>query len=103
ARAGPVALVTAPSAAGGFLALARSETFRIGDRAFALVGGVAVDGAWLARLARDREIAVTLRHPDGELASPHGAGSPAGEVVVRDVTLPLIVQPPGAPVTVTQA
>src|SRR4030095_9007770 len=36
-----------------FLALARAETFRLSDRMFTIVGGVAVDAEFLARLARD--------------------------------------------------
>ena len=55
-----VALVATRGAERDFLALARAVSFRIGGRTFTLVGGVAVDEAFLARLARDRSIAVSL-------------------------------------------
>ena len=61
-----VALVATRSADREFLALARGESFVISGRPFTIVGGVAVDDAFLARLARDRAIAVSLRYPGGE-------------------------------------
>jgi signal transduction histidine kinase len=64
-----VALVTARSAEREFLALARAESFTISGREFTIVGGVAVDEAFLARLARDRTTAVSLRYPGGELTT----------------------------------
>ena len=64
-----LALVTTRTPAGEFLALARSESFRIGGRTFTLVGGVAVDKAFLARLARDRAITVSLLYLGGGLSS----------------------------------
>ena len=60
-----VAFVTTRGAEREFLALARAESFRIGGRTFTIVGGVAVDEAFLARLARDRAIVVSLRYPGG--------------------------------------
>src|SRR2546426_5792220 len=68
ARSGPV-LLTTRTPAGDFLSLARSESFRIGGRTFTLVGGVAVDKAFLARLARDRAITVSLLYLGGGLSS----------------------------------
>ena len=68
ARSG-LALLTTRTPAGEFLSLARSESFRIGGRTFTLVGGVAVDKAFLARLARDRAITVSLLYPGGGLSS----------------------------------
>jgi two-component system, NtrC family, nitrogen regulation sensor histidine kinase NtrY len=64
-----VALVTARGAEREFLALARAESFVISDRTFTIVGGLAVDEAFLARLARDRASAVSLRYPGGELST----------------------------------
>ena len=64
-----VALLTARTPEGEFLALARGESFRISGRQFTLVGGVAVDQALLARLARDPAIIVSLRYPGGGLSS----------------------------------
>ena len=75
ARSG-LALLTTRAPAGEFLSLARSESFRIGGRTFTLVGGVAVDKAFLARLARDRAITVSLLYPGGGLSS-----DPAEETV----------------------
>ena len=52
--AGSVALVAARGAEREFLALARARTFLLSGRSFTIVGGVAVDEAFLARLARDQ-------------------------------------------------
>ena len=41
----------------------------VGDQTFTLIGGIAVDQAFLARLARDRAIVVSLRYPGGEMSS----------------------------------
>ncbi len=59
-----VALVTARGPEREFLALARAEPFVISGREFTIVGGLAVDEAFLARLARDRASAVSLRYPE---------------------------------------
>jgi signal transduction histidine kinase len=66
---GGVTLLTARSPEGEFLALARGQSISIGGQAFTLVGGVAVDEAFLARLARDRAIVVSLMYPGGKLSS----------------------------------
>ena len=65
-RARGVALVTTRSPEREFLALARVESFFIGGRTFTMIGGVAVDEAFLARLARDRATVVSLRYPGAE-------------------------------------
>src|SRR5437899_4885838 len=54
------ALVRAAAAEGPFLALVSSDTLRIGPKRFRLVGGVAVDSQFLARLARDPELGLGL-------------------------------------------
>ena len=64
-----VALVTARGADREFLALARTESFSIGERAFTIVGGVAVDETFLSRLARDPAIVVSLRYPGARLST----------------------------------
>src|SRR5690349_20228196 len=64
-----VAFVTTRGAEREFLALARAESLVIGGRAFTIVGGVTVDDAFLARLARDRAIVVSLSYPGGELST----------------------------------
>ena len=50
-------------------ALGRRESFMVGDQTFTLIGGITVDQAFLARLARDRAITVSLRYPGGEMSS----------------------------------
>ena len=47
------ALVRAAAAEGPFLALVTSDTVRTASRRFRLIGGVAVDSQFLARLARE--------------------------------------------------
>jgi signal transduction histidine kinase len=64
-----VALVTTRGPEREFLALARAESFVISGRTFTMVGGLAVDEAFLARLSRDRASAVSLRYPGGELST----------------------------------
>jgi signal transduction histidine kinase len=66
---GGVAFVTARGAEREFLALARARSFEIGGRPFTLVGGITVDEAFLARLARDRAIVVSLIYPGGEVST----------------------------------
>ena len=61
--AGSVALVATRGAEREFLALARARTFLLSGRSFTIVGGVAVDEAFLARLARDRTIIVVAALP----------------------------------------
>jgi len=71
-----------------FLALARAETFRLSDRMFTIVGGVAVDAEFLARLARDRSIVVTLHYPGGTLAT--AAQPPGGDSAVGGLHVPIV-------------
>ena len=52
-----------------FLALARVKSFVLADRPFTIVGGVIVDEAFLARLARDPAVAVSFTYPGGRLAT----------------------------------
>jgi signal transduction histidine kinase len=72
-----------------FLVLARVESFLVGDRTFAIVGGVTVDEAFLARLARDRSIVVSLRHPGGELTT--SALTYSSDAVSAELQIPLIM------------
>ena len=97
-----VALVAARGAERDFLALARAESFPIGGRTFTLVGGVAVDEAFLARLARDRSIAVSLGEPGAELKVPQGPDTTA-DAAVGELQLPVIRGQAGSPVEVVQA
>jgi signal transduction histidine kinase len=75
------------------LALGRRETFMVGDETFTLVGGIEVDQSFLARLARDRAIEVSLRYPGGELSSVRQEVRPKAdttEAAVGQLDVPLI-------------
>jgi signal transduction histidine kinase len=94
------------------LALARSESFSIGDQTFTLTGGVAVDEAFLARLARDRAIVVSLRYPGGEMSTVRlkpdttadpTAADPTDDAPVGELQVPLIRTRAGAPHEIVQA
>lgn len=94
-NAGDVALVTARGPVREFLALARAEPFQIGSRSFTLVGGVAVDEDFLARLARDEAIVVTLTYPGGSLSTARSsiAGGPRNaddDAAIGELTIPFI-------------
>ena len=97
-----VALVTARSPEREFLALARAQTFLISGRPFTIIGGVAVDEAFLARLARDRSIAVSLRYPGGALSSVPNVHA-ADDSAVGELRVPLIRSGAEPPVEVVQA
>ncbi|PYO93944.1 MAG: hypothetical protein DMD62_07615 [Gemmatimonadetes bacterium] len=82
--AGPV-LVRAATAEGSFLALVSSDTMSIGVRRFRLLGGVAVDSQFLARLARDPELGVRLSLPNDT------SNADSGKIVVGPpTTLPYV-------------
>ena len=73
-----------------FPALARVEPFLISGRTFAIVGGVALDEAFLARLARDRAIGVSLDYPGGRLSTGPARLNSADEFAVGELHVPLI-------------
>ena len=85
AAPGGTALVEARTAEASLLALARVDSFAFGVRRFTLVGGVAVDSTFLARLAPDPELTVSVRLPPDTLAAPD-----AGAQVVGSVPVPFI-------------
>ncbi len=62
-------LVAARRPAGSFLALARCDSLRLGERRLSLVGGIACDGPFLAGLARGRGLAVSLVYTGGAISS----------------------------------
>jgi signal transduction histidine kinase len=88
-----VAFVTARAPDGEFLALARVESLVISGRPFTIVGGITVDDAFLARLARDRSIVVSLRHPGGELST----GRLPTDAASGELQVPLIRAGAGTP------
>ena len=61
ATPGGVTLIRAPAAEGPFLVLARPDTVRIAGQWFDLIGGIAVDSAYLARLTPDPEFGVAVQ------------------------------------------
>ena len=84
-----IAFVTARSAEGEFLALARVEPVMLSGRTFTIVGGTAVDRDFLARLARDRSIVVSLTYPRGRLSTTE-LRPDAADSAVRHLEVPLI-------------
>jgi signal transduction histidine kinase len=105
------AFVTARSAEREFLALARVQTFQIGNRSFTIVGGLAVNESFLARLARDRATVVSLEYPGGGLATIRpSSNSPSPEradttdnAAVGELQFPLIRTGAGPQIEVVQA
>lgn len=71
-----LALVKARTAEAPFLVLARLDSLPLADRRFTIVGGMAVDSEFLARLAPDSELTVSLVLPSDTLSSrAHQAAS----------------------------
>src|SRR5256712_10554705 len=81
------ALVEARSAEAPFLALARVDSLRLGGRRFTLVGGVAVDSSFLARLAPDSELTVSPALPSDTLVRVDTAAPVVGAFAVPFVPL----------------
>ena len=74
------------------LALGKREAFTVGDQRFTLIGGIGVDQAFLARLARDRAIVVSLRYPGGEISSvgPAPESATVADAAVGELDVPLV-------------
>ena len=62
-------IVSARTPTGPMLVLAREDSLNIGNERFTLVGGMAIDSAFLGRIARDRDVSVSLVTPDGIVSS----------------------------------
>jgi hypothetical protein len=60
---GEAALVQARTPESPFHALARVDSFQMGGRRFTIVGGTSVERRFLARLARDTDLSVSLNYP----------------------------------------
>jgi signal transduction histidine kinase len=86
-----------------FVALARAESVLISGRTFTIVGGVAVDEAFLARLVRDRATVVSLRYPGAEPLTVPRKPDTTDDPKVGELQLPLIRGGAGIPVNVVQA
>ncbi len=81
---GGPALVRAATAEGPVLVLVTSDSLRIGNRRLRLLGGIAADSQFLARLERDPELGVGLALPRAS------TDADSGTLVVGEVTLPYI-------------
>jgi signal transduction histidine kinase len=71
------------------LVLGMRDSFMVGDQTFTVIGGIAVDQAFLARLARDPAIVVSLQYPGGEISSvrpPPSLAPSSGGPVKPDTT-----------------
>ena len=82
------ALLRAAAPSGPFLVLARTASVRIGGRPLVLVGGVAVDSAYLARLVPGREVGLELSVPGFDPVAVR-AGA-AGDRIVETISLPYV-------------
>lgn len=83
---GGPALLFANTAEGRFLAFVRRDTLRLPGRRFTLIGGVRVDALFLSRLARDRELAVSVVFP-GATERTDDTGQVVAEVALPYVAL----------------
>ncbi len=86
------ALVRARGPDRAFLVLARVRPVRIGDRELRLVGGIAIDTAFVAELVPDSDLRVALATPFGTLASraADAAVPGTGQRAVAEFTMPYL-------------
>ena len=87
AAAGGTALVRTRTAEAPFLALARLDSLRLGGRRFTLVGGIAVDSSFLARLTPDSELTIAVIVPPDSVTQV----DPATQVV-STLTRPFVAE-----------
>jgi signal transduction histidine kinase len=95
------------------LALGTRDSFMVADQTFTLIGGIAVDRAFLERLARDPAIVVSLQYPGGEMSSVRlpstslGPGKPdttsEDDAALGELKVPLIRSRAGQSVDDVQA
>jgi two-component system nitrogen regulation sensor histidine kinase NtrY len=89
------------------LALGRRESFTVGDQTFTLIGGVEIDQEFLARLARDRAIVVSLRYPGGEMSTApvrlNADSAITDDAAVGELDVPLIRHRAGGSIENVQA
>jgi signal transduction histidine kinase len=103
-RAAPdAAFVMARGPEREFPALARAQIFVISGRTFTIVGGIAVDEAFLAQLARDRAIGIALRYQGGELSAGPRRQNSTDDFAVGELQVPVIRMVAGGPPNVAQA
>lgn len=97
AGARPV-LLSARTPTGPVLALARLDSTALGGRTFYLVGGSAVDEAWLGALRRDPTVRLRLQLPDTTLGA--ATSGDTADAIVETLAVPL-VDPAGDVVATT--
>ncbi|MGH7623749.1 MAG: ATP-binding protein [Gemmatimonadaceae bacterium] len=94
AATGGVALVRARTPDGPMLVLARTDSLRLGARAFTLVGGVAVGPAFLRRLSPGADLALSLVLPDAVIAADSlDVAAPPRQSVVAEVPVAYVMTP----------
>jgi signal transduction histidine kinase len=79
-----VVFVLARTADRRFLALTRGVAVRFGGRRFTLVGGMTLDERFFGRLARDREVGVSLLYQGLETVSEPDPPAPSSAVAGQD-------------------
>ncbi len=90
-----MALIQARTAEGPFFALARLDSLPLGDRLFTVVGGITVDSGFLARLARDSSVTVSLVLPHATVSSrPPPTAARRAEEVVSELPVPFVAAQP---------
>jgi signal transduction histidine kinase len=87
-----VALVQARAPDRPFLALARVDSFHMGNTRFTIVAGNKVGRRFLTRLARDADLTVALVHPGGNLIpdTEISVDGEADRAIVRELEVPFI-------------
>lgn len=91
---GGAALVRARTPDGPILVLARSDSLRLGARAFTLVGGVAVGPAFLRRLSPGGELSLSLVLPDSVIAADSlSVTAPRPRSIVAEVPVSYVMTP----------
>jgi len=91
---GGAALVRARTPDGPMLVLARSDSLRLGARAFTLVGGVAVGPAFFRRLSPGGDLSLSLVLPDSVIAADSlSVTAPPPRSVVAEVPVAYVMTP----------
>ena len=103
ANARGAAFVTARAPEREFLTLARARSLHIAGRPFTIVGGVTVDEAFLARLARDGAIVVSLTWPEGDLSTGRPEVTATRDAAIGEHTVPLIRSDADTPTEIVSA
>ncbi|MDH3216567.1 MAG: ATP-binding protein [Candidatus Krumholzibacteria bacterium] len=82
------ALTRARAPDASFLALARADSVHMGGRRFTIIAGVTVERHFLARLAREAQLTITLIYPGGTLTSAGDGSDTADQLRQSGVNLP---------------